>query len=360
MRISPPTFSAAQNEFVRDFLSRPGKRYLYGRTLEAASISKLIPIDGFIDDFTTDTMHLGLPCIKLDLVPDDARVISTVVQAFANAAMNKLRERRLNFIDYFAFKALSKLPLREIPYWEGAQAHFETNKPKYLQLYEQLADQQSKDVLERVINFRLNQDIGEMDIFTANLKGMYFEPFLNIPKYGAIFFDVGAFDGYNSMHFFQMYPEMSKAILFEPVPEQAIAVREKIRDLANFEIFDLAVSDEDGELMFSVNSTASRVSNDGSGITVKTCRLDTFCESRDFRPDMIKMDIEGSEIKALLGAQMTIQKCKPNLAISVYHNVSHLTEAFEIISRLNPDYKYYIRHYTEGYTETVLFAVNSR
>lgn len=357
MRISKPSFSGAQKEFVRDFISRPGQRYLYGRTLEAESISKVVSIDGFIDDFTADESYLDLPCIRLSQVPENARIISTVVQAFANAALNKLRERRLDFIDYFAFKALANLALKDIPYWEGAHTHFEKNKLAYLQLYEHLADIQSKDTFEHILNFRLNHDLSEMRDFTANLKGMYFEPFLTIPKVGAVFFDVGSFDGYNSLHFSELYPEMGMALLFEPVPEQAAAIRDNVRNFTKFQVFEVAVTDEDGDLKFSVNSTASRISEDDTGITVRTSRLDTFCENHGVFPDMIKMDIEGSEIKALLGAQNTIRKHKPNLAISVYHNASHLTDAFNIILALNPDYKFYIRHYTEGYTETVLFAV---
>lgn len=357
MRISESSFTSAQLSFVQDFLTRPGLRYVYGRTLEAASIAKHVNIDGYIDDFTKDKTFNGLPCLTLDEVPASARIVSTVIQAFANSAIERLQARKLNFIDYFAFKAISGLSLREIPYWIGAKEHFQANRSAYSRLYEKLADNESRTTFEHVLNFRLNHDLGEMKSFKANLEGMYFEPFLTIPRKGAVFFDIGSFDGRNSQHFAELYPEMDLAILFEPIPAQARELEEKFKNQAKFRVFDLAIADEDGQVMFSVNSTASHLSKDGSGILVKTTRLDSFCTSYEIVPDLIKMDIEGSELLALNGAIKTIQENHPNLAISVYHNASHLTDAFALIDDLNPDYRYYLRHYTEGYTETVLFAI---
>lgn len=40
----------------------------------------------------------------------------------------------------------------------------------------------------------------------------------------------------------------------------------------------------------------------------------------------IKMDIEGSEMAALMGAKETIKRHKPYLAICVYHRKNDLTE----------------------------------
>lgn len=71
----------------------------------------------------------------------------------------------------------------------------------------------------------------------------------------------------------------------------------------------------------------------------------------------IKMDIEGSEYNALLGAKETICKYKPKLAISVYHKKDDLWKIPSLILEYNPDYKLYLRHYSFGYAETVLYAV---
>ncbi len=357
MNIEKHYFSSGEIEFVKDFINNPGKRYIYGRTKEAASLAKNVAVDGFIDDYTKEKDFLGLPVCTLEAVPKDARIVSAVVQAYPIAVYKKLKAGNYSFCDYFAFKEISKLPLQEIPYWIGAKKHFEENKKDYAALYDALVDDVSKDIFNRVINFRLNYDLSQMNSFVANLKGMYFEDFLKIPKNNAVFFDVGSFDGYNSQHFSQLYPEMARAVLFEPLPAQEVFLKEKYIHDPRFIIFALALSDKDGFSKFSIDNTSSHLTNDGAGIDIKTIRLDDFCERYKFKPDLIKMDIEGAEIKALSGALDTIKNCKPNLAISVYHHPAHIIEVYKLILSACPGYKFYLRHYTEGYTETVLFAV---
>lgn len=357
MQFQKNCFSIAQVNFVSDFIKNPGQRYVYGRTVEGASLAKIIAIDGFIDDYTTDKEFLGLPVCSLESIPKSARIVSAVVQAYPVSICKKLQLENYNFCDYFAFKQISGLPLQEIPYWIGAKQHFEQNKKDYFNLYNSLVDDESKETLKKIINFRLNYNLSEMYSFSTNLKDMYFEKFLKIPKNNAVFFDVGSFDGYNSQHFSQLYPAMNKAILFEPIPAQANLLKEKYIDDPRFVVFPLALSDESGCSKFSVNSTASHLIHEGDGIDIKTIRLDDFYRDYKFQPNIIKMDIEGAELKAISGALETIKNLKPNLAISVYHHPSHAIEIYKLLLKANPDYNFYLRHYTEGYIETVLFAV---
>lgn len=69
------------------------------------------------------------------------------------------------------------------------------------------------------------------------------------------------------------------------------------------------------------------------------------------------MDIEGSEMEALKGAENTIGKYKPRLAICVYHKPEDIIEIPLKILELNPEYKLYLRHYSYIHTETVLYAI---
>ena len=72
--------------------------------------------------------------------------------------------------------------------------------------------------------------------------------------------------------------------------------------------------------------------------------------------DFIKMDIEAAELNALKGAEQTIRRFKPKLAITVYHSIKDFWEIPEWLDRLGLGYKFYLRHFTIHAEETVLFA----
>lgn len=73
----------------------------------------------------------------------------------------------------------------------------------------------------------------------------------------------------------------------------------------------------------------------------------------------IKMDIEGAELEALKGAQNTIRRYHPILAISIYHKPEDIVELPRYIKSLVPEYKLYLRNYHLDTTETVLYAIPS-
>lgn len=69
------------------------------------------------------------------------------------------------------------------------------------------------------------------------------------------------------------------------------------------------------------------------------------------------MDIEGSELEALKGSREIIKRCRPKLEICVYHKKEDLVEIPAFIKELVPEYKLYVRHYSNNAGETVLYAV---
>ena len=72
------------------------------------------------------------------------------------------------------------------------------------------------------------------------------------------------------------------------------------------------------------------------------------------------MDIEGSELNALRGAEKTIKKFRPKLAISLYHRQDDFITIPEYLNNLNVGYNFYLDHFTIHHEETVLFASHDK
>ncbi|MDR0498178.1 MAG: FkbM family methyltransferase [Holophagales bacterium] len=87
--------------------------------------------------------------------------------------------------------------------------------------------------------------------------------------------------------------------------------------------------------------------------------LDTFFSGMPESdwPTFIKMDIEGAEKEALLGAANIIRRVKPKLAICAYHKPEDVYILPKTIMRIRDDYKFALRQYKYGPHETVLYAV---
>ncbi|MGB9878164.1 MAG: FkbM family methyltransferase, partial [bacterium] len=103
----------------------------------------------------------------------------------------------------------------------------------------------------------------------------------------------------------------------------------------------------------NIERESIRESLTGAMEEVKAMRIDTIVEELGLgRVDFIKMDIEGAEVDALLGAERTITQFKPKLAICTYHRPTDPMEIRQILLKYNPNYKF--KEIERG--EKVLFA----
>jgi len=74
------------------------------------------------------------------------------------------------------------------------------------------------------------------------------------------------------------------------------------------------------------------------------------------RIDYIKMDIEGSELAALVGAEKSLRKWRPKLAISLYHRPHDFFAIPLWLHSLGIGYQFFLDHYSIHHEETVLYA----
>jgi FkbM family methyltransferase len=145
---------------------------------------------------------------------------------------------------------------------------------------------------------------------------------------------------------------------FEPDVVNHSVIRRNFADVQNIQLCNNAVSNTNGKVGFDNRGTqSSHIINDDQsfvGEKIQAVRLDDACAST---PTLIKMDIEGGEYNALLGARNIIEQSKPKLAISIYHCEDDLCRLPLLIQSMRTDYKFYILHHSPSYTDTVLYAL---
>lgn len=77
----------------------------------------------------------------------------------------------------------------------------------------------------------------------------------------------------------------------------------------------------------------------------------------DRKENFIKMDIEGAEMKALKGAEQTLIKFRPQLAISIYHSNNDMQDIPIYLHNILKNYIFKIGQYSPDNDETILYAI---
>jgi FkbM family methyltransferase len=220
-----------------------------------------------------------------------------------------------------------------------------------------LSDEKSNNVFDSSIRYR---NTGQIEDLPApdSLVSQYFprdipDFFENLRDLGA-FVDVGAYTG----------DTLKSLALTEYRPETYIGLEP---DLHNFQklllearrftgkslCFPLAASENVGWASFTSSGASSAVV-DGDGIPVQTVNLDFLA---NINVSYIKMDIEGSELSALRGAEVIIRRDKPILAISIYHKPGDLVEIPSYLFSLGVYRRFYMRCYGDQLFDTVLYCL---
>ena len=191
-------------------------------------------------------------------------------------------------------------------YWRGKKMYFK----------------RSIDSKEKVLDY-LNLSFWEQ---SSDSPHCYLSDTFAVEGDGVIL-DVGAAEGNFTL---SIIDRLKKAYLFECEPEWIEALKYTFADYQD-----------------KVIVIPKYVSNKNS---VNEITIDSFCAEYHLEKiDMIKMDIEGAEIKALKGARTAINKgIIRKCAVCVYHNV----EDAKKIEKLLPNY---YKTYTDGYIMSAVF-----
>ncbi|MFZ1806604.1 MAG: FkbM family methyltransferase [Cyclobacteriaceae bacterium] len=312
----------------------------------------------------------GIPVCQLEnvkipkAIKDGALVIVAIFNRDVNLAPivdNLHRTGFKNVISYVQFHRFFPNQLGN-KYWLGDINIYKRHEAQIQETIDLLADDESRRIFKSILCYRASGDSEELTQ-PEGLDTQYFSKTIPSSKKSLRFIDGGAYDGDTLVAMIKLGIFCEAVASFEPDLENfaklttfSMANRSNIAN-ENY-LFPCAVWSKTEYLKFNSDSKeASNIDVNGSE-TVLGVSIDNLIP--DFRPNFIKMDIEGAEIDGLMGSKETIKTFRPSLGICIYHTPEHLWEIPLLIKSFDLDYKFYVRAHGHNGFDLVLYAIPSK
>ncbi|MBQ9021292.1 MAG: FkbM family methyltransferase [Eggerthellaceae bacterium] len=171
------------------------------------------------------------------------------------------------------------------------------------------------------------------------------------------FVDAGCLDGGTSAAFASWCKgNYGHIYAFEPNPLSTEAYRKGMSVFGErATLYEYALLDRIGFTSFdAIGRSKWDARVDELGSTIVPCStLDAVLGGRPVT--YVKLDIEGCELRALIGGRGLLAEKRPRLAVSVYHEAEDLFAAMNLLRDMAA-YSFAIRHYHSDAIETVLYA----
>ena len=237
--------------------------------------------------------------------------------------------------------------------------HMNKTANEAIHLYEILEDEISRHVLNTIIDAR-KRGMWSRGYSGINSQPQYFIPeILNFnDRYTLI--DAGAYIGDTIDSFIELVGENYNEIFcFEPEPRNLDKLRSNVikNKLNRITIVDKGLYSNTQSINFAIGSNSGSKINPHSSSTINVVTLDDYFKEYELVNPLLKMDIEGAEPDALIGAYKFINKYRPLMAICIYHEPEHLFAIPSYIREKHPYYEFLIRHHSSEWRETVLYCL---
>ncbi len=229
-------------------------------------------------------------------------------------------------------------------------------------LFQMLEDERSRQTLVNILNYKITRNMELLKQICNDANDQYFDRNLINFDGTETFVDCGAYTGDTVTTLIKKFSFSSGYLYcFEADNDNYTILKEQVAKLTKRgniggRCFNFAVWNRTDSLHFNAVGSGSGFVGESGNIRVLAKSLDETL--KNVHIDFIKMDIEGAEVNALIGAYQIIQENHPILAISVYHKPEHLFQIPMLIKAFAPEYKLYLRHYREcSVSETICYAI---
>ncbi len=333
--------------------------FIYGNMNTARCVCKMLQAEGIfprafvVDSYaaTPDQTLDGLAVRPIDDVVGNGEC--NVVIGFDNIEKTRALFSLSKWLVFDVFHCVSAGSMFD---WDNAflKAHADA----FQTLREEFADEKSRRTLDALIALRSGQGDDAVQRLLEVAEGtQYFnELTFSLNPSEEVFFDCGAFDGDTVCKYSDFTGGGYKQIVaFEPLKENLALLHGRIRNIPRVRVVEKGTWDSNTSLRFNADTSASSVQVDGT-LEIPVTTIDAIAAGE--KVSFIKMDVEGSEYETLRGAQGTIERWLPKLAICVYHKSDDLFRCHDLIRDFGKGrYRFYLRHHSNRLSETILYGI---
>ena len=350
---TPGEITSAASAFIEGRRSKL-LRYAIGKNSETLSLHHFMPLDGIIDDYAAQGEYWHeIPLLHTENANKNGCVVNCSTSIRPVDTLNHLLASGFrNVINLYDLVLAAEGSLSQPEFVTQQRNEMAEHIEVWQSIHDSLEDDISRKTLIDVLLFRLTANPAHMENYSVRINEQYFEDFMEYRN--EVFVDAGGFDGDTAEEFAKRYPDYQKILLFEPSDRNMELARHRLSRLRDITFFPVGLSNSAGRLRFDQQAgSASSISDSGDDEIVVDSLDSMVTEPISF----IKMDLEGWELAALEGSRRHIGEDRPKLAIAVYHKASDLRQIYQFVKSFGHKYKMFLRHYTQGWSETVLFFV---
>lgn len=228
---------------------------------------------------------------------------------------------------------------------------------KLYYIYLNIPNSNKEEFLD-IIKFRISLDPRFIQKTKQPNVNMWFDYINNNPTKYKTFLDVGAYDG-DTLKMAKENLNITRGIAVEANTDLISKINALSHDFPKgISIIPYAAWSHECNLQFDEvrNNMISVYENENGAL--KAVSLDS-CVNENV--DILKMDIEGSEMMALHGCKNIIKKSLPDIALASYHrplDIISLYDFFHDELSLNDNYNFYFNHYSDCFDDTILYCIN--
>ncbi len=314
-----------------------------------------------IDRSKCGVLYQGIPVIHLKDIGayDVANMTCLIGLHNNNVDLGELHEdlSTSGFKDVFSLINCRNIGLRfDVPYgyWLDMDFSYAQFGSELKSLRGLLADEKSKQVLDATVRYRTHGELKDSPV--PSLRDEYTPEDLPRYKQPLRLVDCGSYTGVAIEKFLAAGYAIESLVAFEPDIGNYRTLARRDFGATMALCLPLGIWSTTTQLRFNNLGTMGSAIGEFGETVIQCVRGDDVLNNYD--PNLLKFDIEGAEVEALIWLERTIRLSRPNMCVSLYHRPAHLFQVPLLINSWGLDYKYYIRVHEYNTFGMVLYCLN--